>query len=175
MNLRKAELRDVPALSELISRFARERVVLPRTISDLYENVWEFTVAEEGGRVLGCGALKFYSQELAEIRSLCVEPGRESHGVGTALVERLLDEAEAYGLKSVFALTLVPDFFRKRGFHQAAREKFPMKVWRDCTSCPKYSNCDEKAVALDLAERRARRTRRVPRAASQPPAPVLST
>jgi amino-acid N-acetyltransferase len=175
VKIRKAELKDVPEIFELINRFARERVMLPRTLADLYENLWAFTVAAEGGRVLGCGALKFYSEELAEIRSLCVEPGRASRGVGSALVERLLDEAESFRLKTVFALTLVPEFFGKVGFREAPREQFPLKVWRDCTSCPKYSCCDEKAVALSLAERRARRTRRVPRTATQPSAPVLST
>jgi amino-acid N-acetyltransferase len=172
VNIRKAELRDVPALFDLINRFARERVMLPRTLADLYENLWGFTVAEEGGHVLGCGALKFYSQELAEIRSLCVEPARKSHGVGTALVERLLDDAEAYGLKNVFALTLVPAFFRKCGFREAAREKFPMKVRLDCANCPKYSCCDEKTVALELS---ARRSRRPGRAATQPQAAFLAT
>lgn len=162
----------MPALFELINRFARERVLLPRTLTDLYENVWGFTVAEEGGRVLACGALKFYSQELAEIRSLSVEPGRESKGVGTALVERLLDEAEGYGLKNVFALTLVPAFFRKCGFRESRREKVPLKVWRDCVGCPKYSSCDEKTVMLELAARRARRT---PGSRAQPAAALLAT
>jgi amino-acid N-acetyltransferase len=162
----------VPALFELINRFARERVMLPRTLTDLYESLWGFTVAEEGGRVLGCGALKFYSRDLAEIRSLCVEPGRESRGMGTALVERLLDEAEGYGLKSVFALTLVPDFFRKCGFRETRREKFPLKVRRDCLSCPNYSCCDEKTVTLELAARRARRNARV---TAQPETALLAT
>ena len=175
MKIRKAELKDVPALFELINRFAEERLMLPRTLADLYENLWAFSVAVEGGQVLGCGALKFYSQELAEIRSLCVETGRASRGVGSALVERLLDEAEGFRLKTVFALTLVPEFFGKCGFREAPREQFPLKVWRDCTSCAKYSCCDEKAVAIHLAERRARRGRRVPRTASQPQAPILTT
>lgn len=156
MVIRKAALRDVFQLFELINRYARQNVMLPRTLSDLHEHVWEFTVAEEGGRVLGCGALKFYNQELAEIRSLCVEPGLETRGLGSSLVESLLDEAERYGLKSVFALTLAPDFFRKCGFRETRREKVPLKIWRDCAQCEKYDRCDEKTVSLDLAQRRAR-------------------
>ena len=170
--IRNARLRDVPALFEMINRYARERVMLPRTLSDLYENVWEFSVAEERGRVLGCGALKFYNQEIAEIRSLCVEPGREAHGLGSALVERLLDEAERFGLKTVFALTMAPGFFRKCGFCETSREKVPMKIWRDCLHCEKFSCCDEKTVVLELAARRARRTAR---ATSQPEAALLAT
>jgi amino-acid N-acetyltransferase len=154
LNVRKAELRDVPALFKLISRYALKQVLLPRPLTNLYEDVWEFTVAEEDGKLLGCGALKFYSQELAEIRSLCVDEQLKSKGVGRKLTEALLDEAERYGLKTVFALTVVPAFFDKLGFQKAPRERFPAKVYEDCLGCPKYSCCDEIAVSYELAWRR---------------------
>ena len=155
MNIRKAELRDVPALYKLISRYVAEQILLPRPLTNLYEDVWEFTVAEEDGELLGCGALKLYSQELAEIRSLCVDSPLKSKGVGRMLTEALMDEAERHGLKTVFALTVVPGFFEKLGFQKALREKFPVKVFQDCLGCPKYSCCDEVAVSYEFAWRRA--------------------
>jgi len=154
LNIRKAELQDVPALFKLINRYVLERVLLPRPLTNLYEDVWEFTVAEENGKLLGCGALKFYNQELAEMRSLCVDEQLKSKGVGRKLTEALLDEAERYGLKTVFALTVVPAFFEKLGFQKAPRERFPVKVYEDCLGCPKYSCCDEVAVSYELAWRR---------------------
>ena len=154
MNIRKAELQDVPALFKLISRYVLKRILLPRPLTNLYEDVWEFTVAEENGKLLGCGALKFYNQELAEMRSLCVDEQLKSKGVGRKLTEALLDEAERYGLKTVFALTVVPAFFEKLGFQKAPRERFPVKVYEDCLGCPKYSCCDEVAVSYELAWRR---------------------
>jgi len=153
LTIRKAELRDVPALFKLISRYAAEQVLLPRPLTNLYEDVWEFTVAEEDGELLGCGALKFYNQELAEIRSLCVDAALKSKGVGRLLTEALMDEAERCGIKTVFALTVVPAFFEKLGFQKAPRERFPIKVFQDCLGCPKYSCCDEIAVSCDLAQR----------------------
>lgn len=156
LTIRKAGLQDVPELHRLISRYAAERVVLPRPLADLYENVWEFTVAEEDGVLLGCGALKFYSDDIAEIRSLCVDNGRKAHGIGRAITRRLLEEAQHFGLKTVFALTLVPEFFGKLGFREVPREKFPSKVWRDCIQCEKYFACNEKAVSLELARRHAK-------------------
>ncbi len=155
LTVRKAELRDVPALFRMISHYAAERVMLPRPRVELYENIWEFTVAEEDGELLGCGALKFYSAELAEIRSLCVAPGIRNRGLGRALSEEILSEAERYGLKTVFALTVVPGFFEKLGFREVPRERFPTKVWRDCLECPKYFQCDERVMALELATRTA--------------------
>ncbi len=153
LTIRKATLKDVPDVHRLINHYAAERVMLARTLTDLYENVWEFTVAEEDGKLLGCGALKLYNQEVAEIRSLCVEPTVRSSGVGREITGRLLEEAEEFGLKTVFALTLSPGFFEKVGFREVPRERFPTKVWRDCLRCERYSSCNEKAVTMELAGR----------------------
>jgi amino-acid N-acetyltransferase len=131
--------------------------MLPRTLTDLYENMWEFTVvAEDEGKLGGCGALKLYNQEVAEIRSLCVDEALKSKGIGRQIMEELLDEAEALGLKTVFALTIAPTFFAKLGFHEVPRERFPTKVWRDCLCCERYTCCNEKAVTLELANRPTR-------------------
>jgi amino-acid N-acetyltransferase len=154
LTIRKAKLTDVPDIHRLVNHYAGERIMLPRTLTDLYENVWEFTVvAEEEGRLIGCGALKLYNQEVAEIRSLCVDESLKSKGIGRDIMEELLDEAEAFGLKTVFALTVAPTFFEKLGFRQVPRERFPTKVWRDCLRCERYTCCDEKAVSLELIDR----------------------
>jgi amino-acid N-acetyltransferase len=153
LTIRKADLRDVPTLFQLINHYAEKRVMLPRAVVELYENVWEFTVAEEDGVILGCGALKFYSAELAELRSLCVAPGINGRGLGRILTDHVLDEAVRFGLKTMFALTVAPGFFDKMGFREVPRERFPTKVWRDCLQCPKYFQCDEKAMVIDLEAR----------------------
>lgn len=150
VNFRKATIRDVPMLLRLINYYAAQRLLLPRSESDLRENIGDFFVAADRGRVVACGALKLYDQEIAEIRSLCVEPGLKSSGLGRALTGRLLSEADRRGLKSVFALTVAPEFFYKCGFQEAPREKFPLKIWGDCVLCPKFFCCDEKTVAFDI-------------------------
>jgi amino-acid N-acetyltransferase len=155
VTIRKAELRDVPELFTLISHYAGERVLLPRPLRELYEHVREFTVAEEDGKVIGCGALKFYTHELAEVRSLCVAPELKSNGVGRRLAERLFQEAEEHGLKALFTLTVVPEFFAKLGFRGVNRLQLPMKIWRDCLHCPKLFHCDEKAMIVELSRRTA--------------------
>jgi len=166
--IRKAQLDDVPAIFQLINYYVAERVVLPRTPSELYEHIWEFTVAEQDGLFVGCGGLKFYSAELAEIRSLCVSAKVKSKGVGRAIMESLLREAEQFGLKKVFALTTSPGFFAKLDFGEVARETLPMKIWRDCLHCSRYFNCVERTVVLDLARRP------VAEAASRAEAPEVS-
>jgi amino-acid N-acetyltransferase len=140
----------------MIDPYAAEQVMLPRTLAELYENVGEFTVAAVGGKVIGCGALKFYSAELAEIRSLCVGKNDQTRGLGRGLTERLLGEAEGHGLKVVFALTLARGFFLKCGFREVPRASVPMKVWRDCIHCDKYFHCNPKTMIIDLSCRSSR-------------------
>jgi amino-acid N-acetyltransferase len=151
--IRKAKLNDVPGLFAMIDHYVAQRIMLARTLTDLYESVREFTVAEEDGQVTACGALKLFSPELGEIRSLCVAPGQQSRGVGRAIIDELLAEAVHFKLKTIFALTVAPDFFARCGFRETARERFPVKIWRDCLRCDRYFHCNETTVAIDLAAR----------------------
>ena len=149
--LRKARLSDVPSLFKLIHQYAEEEVMLPRALPELYENIWEFTVAEKNGQLAACGALRLYNEEVAEIRSLCVDPKQKTSGLGRAITSQLMHEARDLGLRRVFALTVVPDFFSKMGFYPVERGALPQKVWRDCLQCEKYFRCDEVAVVFDVA------------------------
>jgi amino-acid N-acetyltransferase len=155
-SLRKARPSDVPALFELVRQYAAEEVMLPRALPELYENIWEFTVAEKDGQLAACGALRLYNEEVAEVRSLCVDPQLKTSGLGRAVTNQLMHEAKGLGLKRVFALTVVPEFFSKMGFYPVERGALPHKVWRDCLQCEKYFRCDEVAVVFDLANLNSR-------------------
>jgi amino-acid N-acetyltransferase len=150
--VRKATLRDIPALLQLINGYAAQGSMLPRTEFEMSENIRDFTVAYAGSQLLGCGALHFYTPVSGEVRSLAVAPGDKGTGVGRLLVEALEEEAIHNGLHSIFAFTYVPDFFRKLGFHQVDRGLLPLKVWKDCLSCPKFECCDEIAVVKALTD-----------------------
>jgi len=125
---RKATLRDIPALPQLINGYAAQGIMLPRTEFEMSENIRDFTVVYAGSRLLGCGALHFYTPVSGEIRSLAVAPNSKAAGIGRLLVESLEDEAIHNDLHAIFAFTYVPDFFRKLGFHQVDRGLLPLKV-----------------------------------------------
>jgi amino-acid N-acetyltransferase len=144
--VRKAAMRDIPPILDLINGYAATGVMLPRTEFELSEAIRDFTVVTLDGALLGCGALHFYSPTVAEIRSLAVHQHAKTHGVGRKLVEALAAEAEIYGLDAVFAFTYVVEFFQKVGFHVVERGMLPLKAWKDCVRCPKFQACDEIAV-----------------------------
>jgi len=149
--LREAVLADVPQLEALMAPYVQTGDLLPRSNYDLCRHIKEYVVAEAAaGEVIGCGSLKVYSRELAELAALAVRADWQGTGVGGALLAALIAEARAHGLAEVLALTRKPAFFLKAGFVPAEREHFPLKVWADCTRCPRENCCDEVAVVLRL-------------------------
>ncbi len=146
LDVHKARMSDIPDLLELINGYAARGIMLPRTEFEISESIRDFSVAVAGGALVGCGALHFYSPVVGEIRSLAVDEGAKTRGVGRQLVDALVKEASQYFLDAVFAFTYVPDFFRKVGFEEVERGALPLKAWKDCLRCPKFQSCDEIAV-----------------------------
>ena len=150
--IRKAGIADVPAIQALVNHFADERKMLSRSLSEIYENVRDFCVAEYGGAVIGSAALHVFWGDLAEVRALAVAEAFQHSGLGRKLVESVLLEGREMGIKKAFALTYQPGFFEKLGFEQITKEELPHKVWHDCIKCPLFPNCNETALLLDLAK-----------------------
>lgn len=152
IEVRPARISDMRAVEPLISRFANDNVMLPKSFDQLARSFREFVVAtDEAGMVIGCGALRVYNEELAEVCSLAVAEEYQGMGIGGMLVERLMENARELSVEQVFALTLRPAFFGHLGFEVTPKENFPLKVWADCRSCPKLHACDEIAVARKVA------------------------
>lgn len=146
VDIRKARMSDIAPMLELINGYAASGTMLPRTEFEISESMRDFSIAESDGRLMGCGALHFYSPTTGEIRSLAVDESAKTHGVGRRLIETLIEEAFEYSLDAVFAFTYVPDFFRKMGFMEVERGALPLKAWKDCLRCPKFQDCDEIAM-----------------------------
>ena len=148
--VRPACVADMQQVEPLINGFAKQELMLPKTIEQLSRNFREFVVAEMDGRVLGCAALRVYTPQLAELGSLAVSQAAQGLGVGAKLVAAVEVEARKHGIGTVFALTLKDVFFHKQGYRTVAKEMFPLKVWSDCRQCPKLHACDEIAVVKEL-------------------------
>lgn len=152
----KAVVSDAPEIHRLIQYwFETTGDVLPRTEGEIYETIRDFVVvrASDGRKLLAAGALHVEWRDLAEIKSLVVDPGTQGRGLGRIVVDACLEEAVAMGLKTVFALTTTPAFFERLGFRVSGVSAFPRKVWNECFRCPKYNACDEIAVTIDLRDR----------------------
>ena len=150
--MRKATVRDAQAIHRLVSIYAEKGVLLPRSLSDIYERIRDFWLVEENGEVVGVCALSVFWSDIAEIRSLAVAPEKVNRGIGRILVKKALEEAKELGVPKVFTLTYQVDFFRKLGFKVVDKETLPHKIWRDCINCVKFPNCDETAMEVEVVD-----------------------
>ena len=148
--IREALPTDVDEMHSLLETFARQGLLLPRAVDEVYRNFREFVVAEHHGRIVGCAGLRLYNSELGEIVALAVSGESHGNGVGRTVVETLLAQAQSLGLKRVIALTLQPGFFAKLGFEQVNVADYPQKVQADCSRCARRATCNEIAFAYDL-------------------------
>jgi amino-acid N-acetyltransferase len=153
IQIRKARLADVPGMVELINAYAGSGLMLPRTEFEMCENIRDFSVAERDSELLGCGALHFYTPQMAEIRSLAVAERVKTEGVGRRIVDALIEEGREYELDIVFAFTYVVPFFEKCGFQVVDRGTLPLKAWKDCVRCPHFTACDEVAMVYLISEK----------------------
>jgi amino-acid N-acetyltransferase len=148
--IRKAIIADVREIHRLLIDYARDGLLLSRSLAELYESLRDFYVFEIDGKVVGASALNICWENLAELRSLAVHPDYNGRGVGRELVLACLDEARQIGIRKVFALTYKQVFFEKLGFGVIEKSQLPHKIWGDCMKCAKFPDCDEIALSIDL-------------------------
>ena len=152
MKLERAKISDATQMHQLVNYFADKGEMLPRPLSELYENIRDYFVVREGERVIACAALHVSWSDLAEVRSVAVAEDCQEQRIGTQLVEACLKEAKELGVAAVFCLTYQPTFFEKFGFSQIDKMELPQKVWTECFRCPKFPNCDEVALIRHFEE-----------------------
>lgn len=150
MIIRKAKLTDAEKIHELVNFYAEKDLMLSRSRSSIYEYIRDFAVAEIDGEVVATGALHILWMDLGEVRALAVKEGLLGKGIGKQLVKFFLEEAKELGIPKVFTLTYQPDFFKKCAFSIIDKEKMPHKVWKECINCPKFPNCDEICLEIDI-------------------------
>lgn len=150
MNVENAKISDAPKIHKLVNYFAEKDEMLPRALSNIYENLRDFFVVRDGAELVACASLHIYWEDMAEIRGVAVAGGKQGQGMGSNLVNACLDDAATLDIPTVFCLTYKPAFFEKLGFHLVDKVNLPRKVWAECYDCPKFPNCDEVALIYGL-------------------------
>ncbi len=149
--IRPARITDIPEIHRLLAYWADKKLLLGRPLSALYDQLRDFAVYEEqNSGIMGICALHICWENLAEIRSLAVQPEHLCKGVGSALVRHCLEDARSLEISRVFTLTYQADFFRALGFVAIDKKELPHKVWSDCLDCPHFPDCAEEALLIEL-------------------------
>ena len=145
-----ATIAHVEPIMELVNGLAAQGVMLPRSPASIVEKLRDFVVTFVDGEFAGCGALAVIWTDIAEIRSIAVDPKFQGLGLGKDIALRLIEDAKGLGIARVMAFTYVLGFFEKLGFEVVPHDSLPHKVFTDCLNCPKFHKCDEIAVVKIL-------------------------
>jgi len=148
--LRRARVGDVETIHKLINLFAQRDLMLPRSLNELYENLRDYFVVGNGDEVIGCCALHVSWSDLAEVKGLAVREDCQGHRLGETLVQACLDDARNLDIARLFVLTYIPDYFERFGFNRVEKAELPQKVWSECIRCPKFPDCGEVSMVLNL-------------------------
>ena len=148
--IRRATIKDVKTIQNALEHYAKKGLLLPRSLSDLYDNLRDFIIYQKKGEVFGVSALHVCWEDLGEIRSLAVLPPHTKQGIGRQLVNDCEKDAAKLGLKKVFTLTYQESFFAGLGYRTINKNQLPHKVWGDCLKCVKFPDCDEIAMIKTL-------------------------
>jgi amino-acid N-acetyltransferase len=114
--IRPARTQDVRAIRGLVDFYSPDGRLLSKATVTLFEDIQEFLVAERDGVVVGCGALHVMWEDLAEVRTVAVDPALAGQGIGSLLLTSLIQRAREVGVSKVFCLTFAVPFFERHGF-----------------------------------------------------------
>lgn len=151
IRFRKATLRDIELMRELVKPEVESGVILDRSEDEIATNIRSYTLAFHGDELVGFCALHIHTSYLAEVRSLIVKAGYRGQKIGEELIKKLLDEAKSLGLQKVLSLTYKQSFFERLGFIEIPKETLPEhKIWADCIKCKHFPICNEVSLIKNL-------------------------
>jgi amino-acid N-acetyltransferase len=153
LRTRRARTEDVEAIARLIEHYTAEGLLLARSREEIRAGIDRFLVLVDGEKIAGCVALESYGPDLAEIRSVALDPAVRGRGHGGRLLRAAMREARRRGYTRVFAVTHAADYFLRHGFEPVDRRFLASKVERDCARCPLAPHCRMVGVVAMVAAR----------------------
>ncbi|MBI2459586.1 MAG: GNAT family N-acetyltransferase [Parcubacteria group bacterium] len=154
--VRPAMLKDVKQILDIINLNAKKGTMLPKSKKEVLGMLANYSVAAMGNKVIGTCGFKIWVDESIEIISLATLKRFQGQGIGARLIQESLERGKNLGLKRFFAMTVAPKVFSKAGFEVVGYDRLSLKIWVDCSDCPRNASgpgdkdCNEQAVELLL-------------------------
>jgi amino-acid N-acetyltransferase len=155
--IRPAGFEDAEAIFSLVKSYPEE--LLPRPLSDIDQNIDRFLVCDMREKVIGTVSWQILPEigaptnPAVEIKSLAVDKAYRRKGIGRLLVQAVIERIRTLHPSQIIVLTFTPEFFRKQGFVQIAKETLMHKIYMGCINCTKYNSpftCPEIAMSLEV-------------------------
>lgn len=157
ISIRRATFADAELIFSLIQ--ANCDLLVPRSMGNIVETSDRFFVAEIGGEMVGCATYQIHPEigaplaSTVELQSLAVRKDLRRGGIGRRLVEAVVEAVKAFGPRELVVLTFSPEFFKKLGFFEIAKNEIMHKLYTGCINCTKHADpytCPEIAMKLKV-------------------------
>ncbi len=136
LEIRKAKSCDIKDIKRILSFYYLDT-------EKVEENLSEFIVAVSEGTIAGCACL-----DTGELRSIAVLPAYRNRGIGSKLVDSILERAACF-TDTVYLRTTSPVFFERKGFRrlQNAEKKI---IWEECAECDRFDKCTQTMMEIKI-------------------------
>ncbi len=129
--VRRAARPDAGQILKLVTEYAGQGLMLPRTFDEIAARIDSYVVAtDDSGRVIACAALEEYSPSLAEVSSVAVAASHHGKGVGSQVVLGVERLARARDIEELFAMSLTDRFFLSLAYQPTTISRYPEKLAR---------------------------------------------
>jgi amino-acid N-acetyltransferase len=129
--VRRAARGDAGSILELVSQYAAQGLMLPRTLEEIAVRIDNYVVTiDSDGDIVACAALEEYSPSLAEVSSVAVAPSHHGKGLGSQVVLGVERLARARDIEELFALSLTDRFFLSLSYKPTTISRYPEKLAR---------------------------------------------
>jgi amino-acid N-acetyltransferase len=132
IDIRKATSSDIRDIKKLLSFYCLDTEKVER-------NLPEFIVAVKDEITVGCACLDV--SDIVELRSIAILPSYRNKGIGSKLVNVVLNRAAEITDK-VYLRTTSPVFFEKKGAHRLENDEKKL-IWKECDECDKIDICKQ--------------------------------
>lgn len=141
---------DIDSIYQIIKYYADKEIILHRDKSDIQNSIDQFLVLKIKDEIAGVISYYDYGEDLKEIRSLSIKKEFLRKGIGSILLEKLVQKILELKKPKIFVLTYTPDFFLSNDFIEVPHETLPEKIWKDCSNCKNRDNCNETALIYSV-------------------------
>ena len=151
--LRYGQYSDLDKIHHLLEPFFKKGILLNKDRKKIEADLPRTLVYCLHDQIIGVANLYKYDKDLYELRGLAIDEKYQKSGIGRKLIHKLVRDLTMEfpdQETTIFALTKVPEFFIKQGWKLVKKEKFPRKIFDDCTYCLKKDECFEDAVEIVL-------------------------
>ncbi|MFH0977282.1 MAG: GNAT family N-acetyltransferase [Spirochaetota bacterium] len=151
LTIRQANVSDTDNIYSILITYSVEGTIIERTRVDIKKNIDKFFIADIKNNIAGVISYYHYSDKLIEVRSLAVKKEYYKKGIGSALLNKLINSLLTdFPKAKIFALSYHPLFFKKSGFIEVIKDSLPEKIWKDCKKCENQHNCGETALLFSM-------------------------